>query len=162
MGGRQTAQATSCCPYSDVIGTDPVETQWVSRVGTTYFLDVCLIFYTTPTSAHQPLLLAVFTSTGHADLSHNTLGHFYSSFSSHQNLRQTKRCGFAVLGRHDLHNLRRCRDKDAGIGCSPGRPRASVVVQGHPEELPMGEPNGCVPALALPSPNLSDSEPVHR
>ena len=30
-----------------------------------------------------------------------------------------------------------------------------VVVWGHPEELPMGELSGCVPALALPPTNLS-------
>lgn len=32
-----------------------------------YFLNVGLIFYTTSTSARQPLLLVVFTSTGYAD-----------------------------------------------------------------------------------------------
>lgn len=66
-------------------------------------------------------------------------------------------CGYAVIGRHHLHNLERWWCKGAGFGCVQGRHIAPGVVGGHPEELPVGEPSGCVPALVLPLPNLSKS-----
>lgn len=79
------------------------------------------------------------------------------TFIAHfQNFRQTKRCSYAVLA-NDVQNLRHCRCKDSGFGRSQGRHAVPVVVRGHPEELPVGEPSGCVPALALPPPNSGKS-----
>lgn len=67
-------------------------------------------------------------------------------------------CGYGVIGRHHLHNLKCWWCKGAGFGHVQGSRTAPGVVWGYPEELPMGEqPSGCEPALVLPPPNLSKS-----